>query len=123
MSVRKCPVAPALGASTGRSLAPLLRWPARPRVRRGGLGGPAPPTPRRGYASAPVSDLPALVAGFADAAAAYERGRPEYPPAIVERLVAELGVRSPSARVLDLGAGTGKLARGLVAAGADVVAV
>src|SRR3954447_15700484 len=102
MSVRKCPVAPALGASTGRSLAPLLRWPARSPVRRGGRRGGAPPPPpprgaapapapppRRGYASAPVSDLHALVAGFADAAAAYERGRPEYPPAIVERLVAE----------------------------------
>jgi SAM-dependent methyltransferase len=67
-------------------------------------------------------DLHALVAGFADAAVAYERGRPEYPPAVVERVVAELGVRR-GARVLDLGAGTGKLSRPLLAAGLDVVAV
>jgi SAM-dependent methyltransferase len=71
------------------------------------------------------SDLHALVAGFTDAAAVYERGRPGYPPAVVERLVAELGVTTshrPS-RVLDLGAGTGKLTRPLLAAGLDVVAV
>jgi SAM-dependent methyltransferase len=68
------------------------------------------------------SDLHALVAGFADAAEAYERGRPGYPPPVVERVVAELGVGS-GARVLDLGAGTGKLTRPLLAAGLDVVAV
>src|SRR5690242_20013416 len=70
-------------------------------------------------------NLHALVAGFADVAAVYERGRPDYPPALVERIVAELGVvRShPPARVLDLGAGTGKLTRPLLAAGLDVVAV
>jgi SAM-dependent methyltransferase len=70
----------------------------------------------------PASDLHALVAGFADVAAVYERGRPDYPPAMVERVVAELGV-APGARVLDLGAGTGKLTRPLLAAGLDVVAV
>jgi SAM-dependent methyltransferase len=69
-----------------------------------------------------VADLHALVAGFADVAALYERGRPDYPPAVVERLVAELGVR-PGDRVLDLGAGTGKLTRPLLAARLDVVAV
>lgn len=63
-----------------------------------------------------------LVAGFADVAAVYERGRPGYPPAAAERIAAELGV-TPGARVLDLGAGTGKLARPLLAAGLDVVAV
>jgi SAM-dependent methyltransferase len=77
----------------------------------------------------PVSDLHALVTGFADVAAAYERGRPDYPPFVVERIVAEVGVNTaqnaahPSARVLDLAAGTGKLARPLLAAGLDVVAV
>ncbi|HUJ91699.1 MAG TPA: class I SAM-dependent methyltransferase [Gaiellaceae bacterium] len=59
---------------------------------------------------------------FEGAAAEYERHRPDYPEAALrwalERL--ELG---PGARVLDLGAGTGKLARGLVALGLDVVAV
>ena len=69
-----------------------------------------------------MTDLHALVAGFADVAAVYERGRPDYPPAVVERIVAELGV-SPGDRVLDLGAGTGKLTRPLLAAGLDVVAV
>jgi SAM-dependent methyltransferase len=69
-------------------------------------------------------ELHALVAGFADVAAVYERGRPEYPPAVVERVVAELGAAArPPARVLDLGAGTGKLTRPLLAAGLDVVAV
>src|SRR5215211_1699307 len=69
--------------------------------------------------------LHALVAGFADVAAVYDRGRPEYPPAAVERIVAELGVNrtDPPARVLDLGAGTGKLTRPLLDAGLDVVAV
>jgi SAM-dependent methyltransferase len=69
------------------------------------------------------SDLHALVAGFADVAAVYDRGRPGYPPPVVERLVAERGVTTshPPARVLDLGAGTGKLTRPLLAAGLDVV--
>ena len=70
----------------------------------------------------PDPDLHALVAGFADAAAVYERGRPGYPPAAVERIAAELGV-TPPARVLDLGAGTGKLTRPLLDAGLDVVGV
>lgn len=73
-------------------------------------------------AEQPASGLHALVAGFADVAAVYERGRPDYPPAMVELLVAELGVAT-GARVLDLGAGTGKLTRPLLAAGLDVVAV
>jgi ubiquinone/menaquinone biosynthesis C-methylase UbiE len=63
-----------------------------------------------------------LAAGFAAVADAYERGRPEYPPAVVGALSAELGL-GPGARVLDLAAGTGKLTRALLAAGLDVVAV
>jgi SAM-dependent methyltransferase len=63
-----------------------------------------------------------LAEQFASMADTYERGRPDYPPAVVDALMAELGVGS-GAPVLDLAAGTGKLTRGLVAAGLDVVAV
>jgi SAM-dependent methyltransferase len=71
-----------------------------------------------------MGDLHALVAGFSDVAAVYERGRPEYPPHVVERVLAALGdAARPPAEVIDLGAGTGKLTRPLVAAGLDVVAV
>lgn len=55
---------------------------------------------------------------FGAAADAYERARPGYPDAAVEWLVPE-GAR----RVLDLGAGTGKLTRSLAARGVEVVAV
>jgi len=48
--------------------------------------------------------------------------RPGYPPAAVDWLARRLDLR-PGCRVLDLGAGTGKLTRQLVATGADVVAV
>lgn len=49
--------------------------------------------------------------------AAYERGRPGYPDGAVDWLV------SDARRVLELGAGTGKLTRSLVGRGLDVVAV
>jgi SAM-dependent methyltransferase len=63
-----------------------------------------------------------LAARFASVADAYERGRPDYAPAVVGALAAELGI-APGAAVLDLAAGTGKLTRALLAAGLDVVAV
>jgi SAM-dependent methyltransferase len=63
-----------------------------------------------------------LAEQFASVAEAYERGRPEYPPAAVGALAAELEL-GPGAPVLDLGAGTGKLSRALVAGGLDVMAV
>lgn len=59
---------------------------------------------------------------FDRAGAEYERGRPGYPEAAVERLVAELEL-GPGRTVLDLAAGTGKLTRLLVPAGARVIAV
>jgi ubiquinone/menaquinone biosynthesis C-methylase UbiE len=59
---------------------------------------------------------------FASVADAYERGRPDYPPAVAGALAAELTL-PPGARVLDLAAGTGKLTRALLAIGLDVVAV
>ena len=63
-----------------------------------------------------------LAAHFGNVVDEYEDGRPNFPPATVGALAAELGL-APGARVLDLAAGTGKLTRGLVAGDFDVVAV
>lgn len=63
-----------------------------------------------------------LASRFDSVADAYERGRPDYPPAVAGALAAELGLRQ-GAPMLDLAAGTGKLTRALVAFGLDVVAV
>lgn len=63
-----------------------------------------------------------LAAQFPIVASAYERGRPEYVPAVAGCIAAELGIPS-GAPVLDLAAGTGKLTRALLLAGLDVIAV
>lgn len=55
---------------------------------------------------------------FGPAAAVYDRTRPEYPAEAIRWLVGERPCRA-----LDLGAGTGKLTRGLRALGHEVVAV
>jgi ubiquinone/menaquinone biosynthesis C-methylase UbiE len=70
----------------------------------------------------PQMALHPLAERFASVADAYERGRPDYPAAVIGALAAEL-MLAPSAPVLDLAAGTGKLSRALLAAGLDVVAV
>ncbi len=57
-------------------------------------------------------------ASFGAAADAYERARPSYPEAAIDWLLPP-GAR----RILDLGAGTGKLTRHIQARGLDVVAV
>ena len=71
-----------------------------------------------------MGDLHELVGGFegSQTVAAYERGRPDYAPGTVPLVVERLRL-APGARVLDLAAGTGRLARPLLAAGMDVVAV
>lgn len=70
---------------------------------------------------APV-ELHPLAQRFAEVAEVYDRGRPEYPPAVAGAIAAEL--RLPSgAPVLDLAAGTGKLTCALRDLGLDVVAV
>jgi SAM-dependent methyltransferase len=59
--------------------------------------------------------------GFERAADAYERGRPEYPSAAVSLVVSALRL-GPGVRLLDAGAGTGKLSRLVAASGATVLA-
>lgn len=64
----------------------------------------------------------AAASGFDSAAVAYERGRPSYPLAAVDWLVERTGLAATWV-VVDLAAGTGKLTRVLVPAGAQVIAV
>jgi ubiquinone/menaquinone biosynthesis C-methylase UbiE len=59
---------------------------------------------------------------FEQVADLYERVRPEYPEEAIAWIADEL-VLGPGRTILDLGAGTGKLTRQLVASGADVIAV
>jgi SAM-dependent methyltransferase len=58
--------------------------------------------------------------GFDTSGERYDRGRPDYPDEAIDRLLEEL--RGPR-RVLDVGAGTGKLTRPLLARGLEVIAV
>lgn len=60
---------------------------------------------------------------FGSQAAAYERGRPSYPPEAVDWLLQPGNPDWAARDVLDLGAGTGKLTTRLVERGLDVVAV
>lgn len=60
--------------------------------------------------------------GFQSGAATYERGRPDYPAEVETWLRDTLGL-GPGKRVLDLGAGTGKFTKHLLATDAEVVAV
>jgi SAM-dependent methyltransferase len=69
-----------------------------------------------------VSDRAIRSRSFETVAAEYERYRPDYPPEAIAWAADALGLVA-GARVLDVGAGTGKLTRVLVAAGFDVVAV
>jgi SAM-dependent methyltransferase len=60
--------------------------------------------------------------GFTNEAATYARGRPDY-PAELQGWLRETLKLGPDARVADVGAGTGKFCRLLLATGADVTAV
>lgn len=62
----------------------------------------------------------AAARGFQAVAWEYERARPDYPAEAVDRLIQDLEV-GRAARVLDIGAGTGKLTRMLVPTGARLV--
>jgi SAM-dependent methyltransferase len=62
---------------------------------------------------------PLLGTSFGEAAAAYAEHRPDYAQAAVNWALE----RAPGPRVLDLGAGTGKLTATLVSLGAEVIAV
>jgi SAM-dependent methyltransferase len=69
-----------------------------------------------------VSIHSAAAEGFARSAAAYERGRPGYPPEALEWLRRRLRLGAERT-VVDVAAGTGKLSRALAATGAEVLAV
>jgi 2-polyprenyl-3-methyl-5-hydroxy-6-metoxy-1,4-benzoquinol methylase len=59
---------------------------------------------------------------FGAQAAAYERGRPSYPPEAIDWMLAPTE-QWAAGDVLDLGAGTGKLTTRLVERGLNVIAV
>jgi ubiquinone/menaquinone biosynthesis C-methylase UbiE len=60
--------------------------------------------------------------GYAKEAASYERGRPEYPQALRDWLGSTLAL-GPGRTVVDVGAGTGKFSRLLLATGAKTIGV
>ncbi|MBD3942346.1 class I SAM-dependent methyltransferase [Microbacterium sp. NEAU-LLC] len=60
---------------------------------------------------------------FGAAASAYESGRPDYPREAVDWMLEPVRELDRALRVADVGAGTGKLTRTIVEAGAEVVAI
>ncbi|MEJ0084899.1 MAG: class I SAM-dependent methyltransferase [Pseudomonadota bacterium] len=64
----------------------------------------------------------AAAKGFAQGAETYARGRPDFPPAALEWLTADLHL-GPGKVAVELGAGTGKFTQLLSRTGADVTAV
>lgn len=62
------------------------------------------------------------ITGYNNIAHNYHKGRPEYPPEAIEALVKALGLQAGK-QVLDLAAGTGKLAQALAGYGLKLCAV
>ncbi len=60
---------------------------------------------------------------FGRAASVYEAGRPDYPAEAVAWMLQPVASHERGVRAADVGAGTGKLTRTLVEAGAEVVAI
>ncbi|HEY3578093.1 MAG TPA: class I SAM-dependent methyltransferase [Gaiellaceae bacterium] len=69
-----------------------------------------------------MSDRATRARSFESVAAEYERHRPGYPEEALRWAAGQLGLER-GARVLDVGAGTGKLTRGLAGVGFEAVAV
>lgn len=69
-----------------------------------------------------MADIHPSARGFDRVVDAYERARPDYPSEAIALIVERAGIVEGTP-VLDLAAGTGKLARPLAAAGARIVAV
>jgi SAM-dependent methyltransferase len=68
------------------------------------------------------AEIARLARTFDRSAAAYERGRPGYPPQAIRFLARAFGL-GPGSTVVELGSGTGKFTRTLQATGAAIVAV
>jgi ubiquinone/menaquinone biosynthesis C-methylase UbiE len=69
-----------------------------------------------------ASAMPIPARPFLDVAEPYQRFRLDYPPRLIDRLVALLPL-APGDRVLDLGCGTGQLALAFARRGMDVLAL
>ncbi|MGP3536228.1 class I SAM-dependent methyltransferase [Microbacterium sp. RD1] len=70
-----------------------------------------------------MADREELRTSFGAAASTYEAGRPDYPVAAVEWMLAPARLGDHALRVADVGAGTGKLTRVVRDLGAQVVAI
>ncbi|OAR23292.1 methyltransferase type 11 [Streptomyces sp. ERV7] len=77
-----------------------------------------PPEPRRS-SEAETHQLRGAAGSFGTEAERYDRARPRYPAALVDRITA----RTPDVRILDVGCGTGIVARQFQAVGCEVLGV